>query len=127
MPTPPMPTDSELSILRVLWSRGPSTVRQVHAELVQERDLGYTTVLKALLVMLEKGLVERDAAERSHVYFAAVPEGDTKRALVSDLMGKAFGGSASQLLQHALQAGQATPQELQAIQRLLDEATRRRS
>lgn len=127
MPTPPMPTDSELSILRVLWSRGPSTVRQIHAELVQERDLGYTTVLKALLVMLEKGLVVRDAAERSHVYFAAVPEGDTKRALVSDLMGKAFGGSASQLLQHALQAGKATPQELQAIQRLLNEAKRRRS
>jgi BlaI family transcriptional regulator, penicillinase repressor len=127
MPTPPKPTDSELSILRVLWSRGPSTVRQVHDELVHERDLGYTTVLKVLLVMLEKGLVVRNEAERSHVYFAAVPEGDTKRALVSDLMDKAFGGSASQLLQHALQGERATAEELRAIQRLLDEATRRRS
>lgn len=123
----PMPTDAELSVLRLLWSRGPLTVRQVFEALVQERDLGYTTVLKALQVMLEKGLVARDEAERSHVYRAAVAEGDTKCALVSDLLGKAFAGSASALLQHALQAGSATSQELDAIQRMLDEARKGRS
>jgi BlaI family transcriptional regulator, penicillinase repressor len=124
MPTP-MPTDAELAVLRLLWGNGPLTVRQLHDALAQERDLGYTTVLKSVQVMLEKGLVARDDSERSHVYRAAVAEGATKKALVSDLMAKAFQGSASQLLVHALQAGKATKRELDAIQRLLDEARRK--
>jgi BlaI family transcriptional regulator, penicillinase repressor len=132
MPTPssrglPIPTDAELSVLRVLWAKGPSTVRQLHEALSQERDLGYTTVLKAVQVMMEKGLVDRDDSERSHVYRAAVAEGQTKGQLVSDLMAKAFAGSASELLVHALKVGRTKPAELDAIQRLLDRARKGRS
>jgi predicted transcriptional regulator len=123
----PIPTDAELSVLRILWAKGPSTVRQLHEALSQERDLGYTTVLKAVQVMLEKGLVDRDDSERSHVYRAAVAEGQTKGQLVSDLMAKAFAGSASELLVHALKAGGTKPAELDAIQRLLDGARKQRS
>jgi predicted transcriptional regulator len=122
-----MPTDAELSVLRLLWSKGPSTVRQLHEALSKERDLGYTTVLKAVQVMKEKGLVDRDDSERSHIYRAAVEEGVTKGHLVSDLMAKAFAGSASDLLVHALKAGQTNPTELDAIQELLDRARRERS
>lgn len=123
----PIPTDAELSVLRILWAKGPSTVRQLHEALSQERDLGYTTVLKAVQVMLEKGLVDRDDSERSHVYRAAVAEGQTKGQLVSDLMAKAFAGSASDLLVHALSVGKTKPAELDAIQSLVDEARRSRS
>jgi len=123
----PIPTDAELSVLRILWKKGPSTVRQLHEALSKERDLGYTTVLKAVQVMLEKGLVHRDDSERSHVYRAAVAEGQTKGQLVSDLMAKAFAGSASELLVHALKAGRTKPAELDAIQRLLDAARKGRS
>jgi predicted transcriptional regulator len=123
----PIPTDAELSVLRILWAKGPSTVRQLHEALSQERDLGYTTVLKAVQVMLEKGLVDRDDSERSHVYRAAVAEGKTKGQLVSDLMAKAFAGSASELLVHALKAGKTKPVELDAIQRLLDQVRKQRS
>jgi len=123
----PIPTDAELSVLRILWAKGPCTVRQLHEALSRERDLGYTTVLKAVQVMLEKGLVDRDDSERSHVYRAAVAEGQTKGQLVSDLLAKAFAGSASELLVHALQGGRTKPAELDAIQRLLDEARSNRS
>ncbi len=123
----PMPTDAELSVLRLLWAKGPLTVRQLHEGLSKERDLGYTTVLKAVQVMMEKGLVDRDDSERSHVYRAAVAEGETKGKLVSDLLAKAFAGSASDLLVHALKAGKASPADLDAIQELLDEARRGRS
>ena len=123
----PIPTDAELSVLRVLWAKGPSTVRQLHEALSQERDLGYTTVLKAVQVMRDKGLVDRDDSERSHVYRAAVAEGQTKGQLVSDLLAKAFAGSASELLVHALKAGHTKPSELDAIQHLLDEARKKRS
>lgn len=124
---PPLPTDAELAVLRLLWAKGPLTVRQLHEALSKERDLGYTTVLKAMQVMLEKGLVDRDDSERSHVYRAAAVEGKTKGQLVSNLMAKAFAGSASELLVHALKVGQTNPAELDAIQRLLDEARRGRS
>lgn len=123
----PLPTDAELSVLRVLWAHGPSTVRQVHEILTRDRDLGYTTVLKALQVMLDKGLVDRDDSERSHVYRAAMAEGETKGQLVEDLLTKAFAGSASQLLVHALKAGQTPEAELDAIQRMLDAARKARS
>jgi len=121
----PRPTDAELSVLRVLWSRGPSTVRDVYEMLCRERDLGYTTVLKALQVMLQKGLVTRNESQRSHVFAAAFPESETRTSLVGDLMEKAFGGSALKLLAHALHAKRPTKKELDEIQRLLDEARRK--
>ena len=117
----PRPTDAELSILRVLWDRGPSTVRQVHEVLSTEKDLGYTTALKTLQVMTDKGLVLRDDSERSHVYRAARPEDETQRSLLGDLMERAFAGSASRLVMQALQARPASKAELDAIRRLLDQ------
>src|ERR1700759_4127320 len=93
----PRPTDAELAILRVLWERGPSTVRQVHDVLARDRQEGYTTPLKLLQIMTEKGLVDRDERDRTHVYRARVGEEQTQRQLVRDLVDRAFGGSASKL------------------------------
>ena len=115
------PTDAELAILRVLWSRGPSTVRQVHEAISRDRETGYTTVLKLMQIMTEKGLVERDESERTHVYQARFTQEATQQRLVSDLLDKAFGGSASQLVMQALAAKPASADELAQIRRLLDE------
>jgi BlaI family transcriptional regulator, penicillinase repressor len=115
------PTDAELAILRVLWRRGPSTVRQVHESLSRDRETGYTTVLKLMQIMNEKGLVERDESERTHVYHAKFTEEQTQQRLVDDLLEKAFGGSASQLVMRALSAREASADELAQIRRLLDE------
>jgi BlaI family transcriptional regulator, penicillinase repressor len=115
------PTDAELGILRVLWSRGPSTVRQVHEAISRDRETGYTTVLKLMQIMTEKGLVERDESERTHVYQARFTQEATQQRLVSDLLDKAFGGSASQLVMQALAAKPASADELAQIRRLLDE------
>ena len=115
------PTDAELAILRVLWSRGPSTVRQVHEALSRDRETGYTTVLKFMQIMTEKGLVERDESERTHVYQARFTQEATQQRLVSDLLEKAFGGSASQLVMQALAAKPASADELAQIRQLLDE------
>jgi predicted transcriptional regulator len=115
------PTDAELAILRVLWSRGPSTVRQVHEAISRDREIGYTTVLKLMQIMTEKGLVERDESERTHVYQARFTQEATQQRLVSDLLDKAFGGSASQLVMQALAAKPASADELAQIRRLLDE------
>src|SRR3954468_16360112 len=112
------PTDAELTILRVLWTRGPSTVREV-AEAMRHQG-AYTTVLKTLQIMTEKGLVRRDEAERTHVYEAAASETSTQKQLVTDLMQRVFDGSAAKLVLQALQAGRATPDELAEIRRLLD-------
>ena len=112
------PTDAELAILRVLWSRGPSTVREV-ADAMRHQG-AYTTVLKTLQIMTDKGLVSRNDAERSHVYTAAASETSTQRQLVTDLMQKVFDGSAAKLVLQALQAGKTTPDELAQIRRLLD-------
>jgi len=112
------PTDAELAILRVLWTRGPSTVRQV-AE-VMGRETGYTTVLKLMQIMTEKRLVRRDEAERTHVYEAAYTEDQTQRHIVSDLLDRVFDGSAAKLVLQALAAGKASPEELAEIRRLLD-------
>jgi BlaI family penicillinase repressor len=117
----PRPTDAELSILRVLWRRGPSTVRQVHEELAQRGPTGYTTVLKMLQIMTEKGLVERDDSERAHVYMARRPEEQTLGQLVGDLLDRAFEGSASRMVLRALESRPASPEELAEIRRLLDE------
>lgn len=115
------PTDAELAILRVLWRVGPATVRQVQEEMNQNQQTGYTTVLKMLQIMTEKGLVKRDETERTHVYEAALPEEETQRQLVDDLLERAFGGSARQLVLHALSARKTSRTELAQIRQLLDE------
>jgi BlaI family transcriptional regulator, penicillinase repressor len=119
--TSPKPTDAELAILGVLWSRGPSTVRQVHDALNESRATGYTTALKLLQIMTEKGLVARDESDRSHIYRARLSEGETQRQLVDDLLGRAFGGSATKLVMQALTGRKATSEELAEIRRLIDE------
>ena len=116
----PRPTDAELAILRVLWGRGPSTVREVQKELNRERATGYTTVLKFLQIMTEKGLVERDESERTHVYRTRQAEGQTQRQLIRDLLDRAFGGSALKLVAQALSARKASAQELGKIREMLD-------
>jgi predicted transcriptional regulator len=112
------PTDAELAILRVLWAHGPSTVRQVAEAL--GADTGYTTALKLLQIMTEKGLVTRNESARTHVYQAAISEDLTQRQLVTDLLNRAFGGSAAKLVLQALSASPASPEEMAEIRRLLD-------
>src|SRR4030095_5442560 len=112
------PTDAELAILTVLWSRGPSTVRQVAAAM--DREAGYTTVLKLLQIMAEKGLVTRDESARTHIYTPAYTEDQTQRQLVMDLVERAFDGSAAQLVLQALASKKATPEELDEIRKLLN-------
>lgn len=119
-PTPPRPTDAELAILRVLWQRGASTVRQVHDELLRERPTAYTTALKLLQIMTEKGLVRRDETDRTHVYHARYSEEHTQRQLVRDLLDRAFGGSSSKLVMQALNARRASSEELSEIRKLID-------
>ena len=113
------PTDAELAILRVLWTRGASTVREVAGEM--GRESAYTTVLKLLQIMTDKGLVRRDASARTHVYRAARSEAATQRQLVRDLADRAFGGSAARLVVQALAARKASPEELAEIRELLAE------
>jgi len=106
----PRPTDSELAILRVLWNRGPSTVREVHEAL--QDGTGYTTVLKLMQIMTEKGLVVRDESQRAHVYSSRVTQEKTQRQLVTDLVDRAFGGSPAQLAMQALSSKKTSPEEL---------------
>ena len=113
------PTDAELAILRVLWSRGPSTVREVFDALGSEG--AYTTALKLLQIMTDKGLVRRDESTRTHVYEAAYSEQQTQKQLVTDLLDRVFDGSAAKLMLHALESGKASADELAEIRRLLDE------
>ena len=117
----PRPTDAELAILRVLWERGPSTVRQVHEVLVARvGQTAYTTALKLLQIMTEKGLVRRDDTDRTHVFTSRLSEEQTQRQLVRDLLDRAFGGSASKLVMQALNARRATPEELGEIRTLIE-------
>ena len=118
---PPRPTDAELAILRVLWQRGPSTVRDVHEDLNRDGNTGYTTVLKLLQIMTEKGHVVRDETERAHVYEARYSEQKTQRQLLSDLADRAFGGSAAKLVMQALSGRKASAEELGAIREFLDQ------
>jgi predicted transcriptional regulator len=115
------PTDAELAILRVLWARGPSTVRQVAEEM--GREDGYTTVLKLLQIMTEKRLVRRDEASRTHVYEAAYSQDQTERQLVTDLLDRVFDGSAAKLVIQALAATKTTPEELEEIKKLIASRT----
>lgn len=118
-----LPTDAELAILTILWSRGGSTVREVHDALAD--GTGYTTVLKLLQIMHQKGLVKRDESERTHVYRAAVAADRTQTQLVRDLADRAFAGSASQLVMRALSSQRTPPDELAAIRALLDAAEKK--
>ena len=113
------PTDSEFEILKVLWSGGPSTVRQVNDRLNEQREVGYTTTLKIMQIMAQKGLVTRDESTRTHIYSAAVKEGAIKNALIDRLMDTAFAGSASQLVMQALGRGKTSEKELQKIKELI--------
>src|SRR5215470_14553265 len=118
---PLRPTDAELEILRVLWQRGPSTVREVQETLNESKATGYTTVLKLLQIMTEKGLVRRNETQRAHVYEARAPREETEGVLVGDLLERAFSGSASALVLRALSSKKTSQQELAQIRRLLDE------
>lgn len=116
----PRPTDAELAILRVLWDRGASTVREVHEAMSRMQESGYTTTLKLLQIMTDKGLVVRDESQRAHVYEAAASEQRTQRQLLGDLMDRAFGGSPAKLVMQALSGRKASAEELSAIRQLLD-------
>ncbi len=117
----PKPTDGELEILAVLWSRGASTVREVHEVLSVTRQVGYTTVLKLMQIMFDKGLLSRDESQRTHVYRAKARKEVTQRQLVGDLLARAFGGKPQQLILQALSAQRATKEELAEIRRLISE------
>ncbi len=119
------PTDGELEILRVLWKRGPSTVREVHERIRTRRRTAYTTTLKMMQLMAEKGLLSRDDSSRTHVYSPALGEKEAQQGLVSDLLERAFGGSAEKLVLRALSAKEVPPEELAHIRSLLDEMERR--
>lgn len=121
--TPPRPTEGELAILRVLWKRGPSTVRAVLD--AHGPETGYTTVLKLMQIMVEKGLLDRDESARTHIYAAAVPEAATQRQLVRHLLDRAFGGSAAKLVMQAVSLKRTSPAELAEIRRLLNEFEKR--
>jgi predicted transcriptional regulator len=120
-PELPRPTEAELDILTVLWSRGASTVRDVHEALIKRKPTQYTTVLKLMQIMAEKGLVRRNEDQRAHIYEARRPREWTQRQLAGDLLQRAFGGSARGLMMGALSAKKASKAELEELRRLLDE------
>jgi len=117
----PKPTEAELTVLRVLWNRGPSTVREVWERISEEQRTGYTTVLKIMQIMADKGLVERDKTDRSHVYEAALSEEQTQRQVLSHLLDRVFSGSTHKLVMQALASKKATRAERAEIRKLLDE------
>ncbi len=123
MPSKPLPrpTEAELELLRVLWEKGPLTVREIHDGLSGDKSTGYTTTLKILQKMTEKGLVRRDESQRSHVYEPVMKAEQTQRQLVRDLLQKAFGGSPGRLVMQALSEKKASAAELSEIRALLDE------
>jgi predicted transcriptional regulator len=117
----PRPTNSEVDILSVLWRLGPSTVRDVYEDMNTRREIGYTTVLKLLQIMFEKGIVERNEESRAHIYSPIQAQAETQRTLIDDLVERAFGGSAHKLALNALSSTKATPEELAEIRSLLDQ------
>lgn len=121
------PTDVELSILRVLWDLGPATVRQVHEQLTTDRDLAYTAVLKMMQTMTDKGLLLRDESERSHVYCPSQPREQTLKGLVDDLLERAFGGSALDLLATTLSSRKLKAKERDEMAQLLGKAREKSS
>ena len=119
------PTPSELEILHILWTRGPSTVREIHAVLSKEKDVGYTSALKLLQIMTGKGLVTRVEDQRAHVYTATQPAETTKEQFAADVLQRVFRGSASQLMQHVLSGRRGSKKEIEEIRRMLDEYERK--
>ena len=124
--SPQKPTASELEILRVLWSRGPSTVREVHQALAETRDVGYTSILKFLQIMTTKCLVKRNETQRAHVYEACLPAEQTKRQLAGDILQRVFEGSPSQLMMHPLAGKKTSREELEELRRMLSDYERNR-
>jgi BlaI family penicillinase repressor len=118
---PPRPTDAELEILTVLWSTGPATVRQVYERICQRRPAQYSTILKFMQIMADKGLVVRDEEQRAHIYEAARPREWTRQQLAGHLLERAFSGSAKALLLGALSAKKTTKAELAELRALVDE------
>jgi BlaI family penicillinase repressor len=119
------PTPSELAILHILWSRGPSTVREIHEELAKEKNVGYTSALKLLQIMTTKGIVKRTEDQRAHVYSANQPAEKTKQQFATDVLQRVFRGSASKLMQHALSGKRSSKAEIDEIRQLLDEYERK--
>src|SRR5215468_9565277 len=119
------PTASELEILRVLWTRGPSTVREVHEALSEKKPVGYTSILKLMQIMTAKGSVRRNEEQRAHVYEACQPAEKTKEQYAADVLQRVFAGSASELMMHALSGRKGTKQEVEELRRLLDEYERK--
>src|ERR1700685_613584 len=122
----PRPTDAELQILQVLWKRGPCPVREVQSTLERQRTVGYTTVLKLMQIMAEKGLVERDETERAHVYKARAAQEQTQRQLAGYLLKRAFGGSATKLMMQALASQQASTEEIAQMREMLEQFEKRK-
>jgi len=118
--SPKKPTATELEILRVLWARGPSTVREVLESMKTKREMGYTGALKLLQIMIAKGTVRRDERQRAHVYEAGRPAAQTKRQLADDVLQRVFEGSASQLMMHALAGRRTSAKEIEELRRILD-------
>jgi len=115
------PTDRELTILRILWDKGPSTVRQVNEAMNEDGSTGYTTTLKLMQIMVEKGLVRRDDSQFKHVYRPAMSEEKAQKQLVGDLLDRAFSGSAEKLVMRALSAKKVSAKELASIKKMLNE------
>ncbi|MGI9056604.1 MAG: BlaI/MecI/CopY family transcriptional regulator [Pyrinomonadaceae bacterium] len=116
------PTKSELDILSILWEKDAATVREVYEGISERKLTSYTTVLKLMQIMFEKGLVKRDDSNRAHIYSAKQPQEQTQKNLVSDLLEKAFRGSALKLVQHVLETKPASAEELAEIRQLINEA-----
>ena len=125
MTTAIKPTDSELEILNILWEKGPSTVRDIHDELEKTKDAGYTTTLKLMQIMHEKGLLKRDPTNKSHVYTANVSQEKTQGQLVKRMIDNVFNGSASQLVMQALGHHKANAAELEEIKKYLDDLSKK--
>ena len=117
----PKPTEAELELLRVLWEKGPATVRELHDEVNLQRAVGYTSVLKILQIMTEKGLVEREESAKAHIYRAAASQEDTQNQLLRDLSERLFSGSAAQLAMHALAMQPTSAEELDEIRNLIEQ------
>jgi BlaI family penicillinase repressor len=119
-PASPLPTSSELEILQVIWQQGPTTVREVYRTLAKDRAIGYSTVLKFMQIMTEKGTLVREERVRPQLYRAAAPQSRTQRHIIRDLVARAFGGSSVSLVVQALADRKATPAERAEIRKLLD-------
>lgn len=117
----PRPSEFELAILHVLWKRGEATVRQIHEDLTQERPMVYTTVLKTMQIMLDKGLLTRDESNRSHVYQPTLKEQETQASFVRDMLARVFGGSSRKLVMAALSETPVSKEEADEIKALLEQ------